>query len=185
MSTHGAGARCVETPRNRSKLGNKRTQTDAIPEPQNSLRARAHPDVLCVRILSTVLLQLAERTSHALAILESENTGDPVAEVWNEFFLDDVDSRRQVFLQEQVRTVLSASLPRSLLSSLSTFLHLPPSFPLSSSTPPFSASISISLLVFSVQVHISPGSSSLFTAGSMHSSVVCPVAVLTRRSAGH
>lgn len=45
--------------------------------------------------------QLAERTSHALAILESENKGDPVAEVWNEFFLEDVDSRREVFIQEQ------------------------------------------------------------------------------------
>jgi len=45
--------------------------------------------------------QLAERTPHAMAINESENKGDPVAEVWNEFFFDDLDSRREVYLQEQ------------------------------------------------------------------------------------
>lgn len=44
--------------------------------------------------------QLQEGTEHALAVNDSENMSDPVAAIWNEFFLDDTDRRRQICVQE-------------------------------------------------------------------------------------
>ena len=41
-----------------------------------------------------------ERKPHAAAIYDSENKGDPSAESWNEFFFDDTDDRREIYLQE-------------------------------------------------------------------------------------
>jgi cilia- and flagella-associated protein 65 len=41
-----------------------------------------------------------ERKPHAAAIYDSENKGDPTAESWNEFFFDDTDERREIYLQE-------------------------------------------------------------------------------------
>jgi hypothetical protein len=43
--------------------------------------------------------QLTSHTPHALAIMDSENC-HPVAEIWNEFFLEEIDSRREVYVQE-------------------------------------------------------------------------------------
>ena len=40
-----------------------------------------------------------EGKQHAAAIFESENKGDPTAESWNEFFLDDIDDRREIYLE--------------------------------------------------------------------------------------
>ena len=45
--------------------------------------------------------QMIEGTAHARAIHEVTSSNNPTSVIWNEFFLDDTDSRREIFLLEQ------------------------------------------------------------------------------------
>mmetsp|Transcript_9855 Transcript_9855/g.22507 ORF Transcript_9855/g.22507 Transcript_9855/m.22507 type:complete len:1836 (-) Transcript_9855:105-5612(-) len=65
---------------------------DQVPRPMPL--AQKHVDMYRAR-------QMAERTAHARAIYDVTSSNNPMSVIWNEFFLDDTDSRREIYLLEQ------------------------------------------------------------------------------------
>eukprot|EP00960_Hanusia_phi_P050737 760400-Hanusia_phi.AAC.1 len=103
----------VEIDRNSINFGNlelgkvrkvflRESMTDATPRyhqnqdqvPRPMPLAQKHVDMYRAR-------QMAERTAHARAIYDVTSSNNPMSVIWNEFFLDDTDSRREIYLLEQ------------------------------------------------------------------------------------
>jgi hypothetical protein len=159
-SKHGAGARCVETPRNRSKLGSSKTHTS-----RRVFRARKSPARAFILTCACFFPRSAAACRANLA--RSRHLGEREQGRSCSRSVERIFPRRCGFaatgLSSGAGACLDLRFTPSLLSSLPTFFHLSLfhlsfslSLPLSSSTLPLSPSTSISLMAHHHHTRVAP-----------------------------